>query len=127
MERDNSPYDIVVCLHPTSPIRDPKHIDDAIDLLWESDRDVLASVCQLPVKRHQNVGYVWANYWRAYAGNSYILNASIYAMKRDWLRKNNEHTDTVMVPFVMDRFHSLDIDEEIDFKLGELYLNALSS
>lgn len=127
MERDNAPYDMVVLLHPTSPIRDPKHIDEAVDLLWKSERNTLASVCRLPRKRHPNVGYIWARYWRATDGDTYIMNASIYAMKRDWFIKNNEHTDMISVPLVMDRFHSLDIDEEIDLKLGELYLNALSA
>src|SRR5262245_36237282 len=27
-------YDIVVLLQPTCPIRDPKHIDTAVELLW---------------------------------------------------------------------------------------------
>jgi CMP-N-acetylneuraminic acid synthetase len=131
MEVDRVPYDMVVLLHPTSPIRDPNHIDEAIRLLHRSQLDTLASVCMLPRKTHENVkclindrlidrAYedIWANC---------IYNGSIYAMRSGWIKNNNEHTCSISVPLVMDRFHSLDVDEEIDLKLGELYLDALSS
>jgi CMP-N-acetylneuraminic acid synthetase len=126
MEDGKEPYDMIVCLHPTSPIRKPRHIDEAIKRLRESHLDVLASVCALPFKSHQNIGNIYGD-WYAQDfeyrhERSYMLNASIYAMKRDWFVENNEHTDDCMVPLVMDRFHSLDIDEEIDLKIAELYL-----
>ena len=31
-------YDIIVLLQPTSPIRNPEHIDEAISMLWETRR-----------------------------------------------------------------------------------------
>jgi CMP-N,N'-diacetyllegionaminic acid synthase len=117
MEPD--PYDMVVCLHPTSPIRDPHHIDQAIDALWASDSWTLASVAKLPRKSHANI--------RAIDGTSlkaayYMLNASIYAMKREWLVRTNRHVDNQCLPFEMDRRHSIDIDDEMDFKIAELFL-----
>lgn len=103
MEQDHEPYDMVVCLHPTSPIRDPRHIDSAITLLSMTDRASLASVsCR---KR------------------TYLHNASIYAMKADWLRRTNQHYSDHSVPFLMDARHSVDIDTEDDFRIAELYLN----
>ena len=121
-------YDMVMCLHPTSPIRDPKHIDEAIDKLWASPFDTLASVCALPKKTHQNIKWMGDGVIHdELDGDKYILNASIYAMKRDWFLKNNKHTHSISVPLVMDRFHSLDVDEEIDLKIAELYLDALST
>jgi CMP-N,N'-diacetyllegionaminic acid synthase len=104
MEVDREPYDIVVLLHPTSPIRDPKHIDEAIDLLWKSDAPALASVsCR---KR------------------TYIHNASIYAMRSDWLVKTEQHYCDRSIPFLMDARHSVDIDTEDDFRIAELFLNG---
>ena len=45
MERVNKlEYDMIVLLQPTVPIRDPKHIDESIELLWASELDSLASV-----------------------------------------------------------------------------------
>jgi CMP-N,N'-diacetyllegionaminic acid synthase len=124
MEPD--PFDIVVCLHPTSPIRDPHHIDQAVDTLANSKLDVLASMCKLPNKRHPNIGTIIDGTWHGSSLPHYILNASIYAVKRDWLMKAGVHVANPVIPFFMDRFHSLDIDEQIDFTLGEAFLNVLT-
>jgi CMP-N,N'-diacetyllegionaminic acid synthase len=116
-------FDMVVCLHPTSPIRDPKHIDAAIEKLEGSFLPTLASVCKLPNKSHPNIGTILdEDEWNGSSWPHYILNASIYCIKADWLRKTGKHVDTPCVPFEMDRRHSLDIDEEIDFKIAELFL-----
>ena len=129
MEDFNPPYDIIMCLHPTSPIRDPEHIDQAVDALSRSQLETLASVYMLPRKPFENVKCltngrlvegsedIWANC---------VYNASIYAMKRRFLLATNQHTSTISVPLVMDRFHSLDVDEEIDLKIAELFINELS-
>jgi CMP-N,N'-diacetyllegionaminic acid synthase len=96
MGSDN--YDLVVLLHPTSPVRDGKHIDEAVSALWTSTAPSLASV--------------------EYAKRSYRHNASIYAAKVPFSTLYNDHT----IPFLMDRRHSVDIDDEIDFKIAELFL-----
>lgn len=95
-------FDLVVCLHPTSPIRDPRHIDQAIDMLWRSDAPGLASVeCR---KR------------------SYTHNASIYVMRADWLVATGQHHSEQFIPFLMDKSHSIDIDDEMDWKVAECLL-----
>ena len=112
-------FDVVVCLHPTSPIRDPLDIDDSVTWLQGTNLyDCVASCCALPVKTHPNL--FPENGGPSYGG--YILNGSIYSIKRDWLKKHGKHVsmDPMLMP--MDRRHSLDIDEEIDLKLGELFL-----
>ena len=119
MESANTHYDMVVLLHPTSPIRDPKHIDDCIDLAWEFKYCSVASACKLPEKTHPNVftedGFP--------IPRAYILNASIYVVSRKYLVETGKHVSTAPEPYFMDRRHSLDIDEEIDLKLAELFLN----
>jgi CMP-N,N'-diacetyllegionaminic acid synthase len=91
-------YDIVVLLHPTSPIRNPRHIDRAIETLWNSDAPSLASV--------------------EYAKRSYRHNASIYAVKTPFTQLYGEKT----IPFLMDKRHSLDIDDEADWQIAEKWL-----
>ncbi len=34
-------YDIIMLLQPTSPIRNPVHIDKAVNMLWESEENVV--------------------------------------------------------------------------------------
>jgi CMP-N,N'-diacetyllegionaminic acid synthase len=134
MEVDREPYDMVVLLHPTSPIRDPKHIDEAVEKLWASPLDTLASVQGLPHKSHPVLkgigvdGSLVTITEGSPAFPSYILNASIYAMKRQWLLNRRwyqeSHTDDTSVPLVMDRFHSLDVDEEADLAIAGVYLGG---
>jgi CMP-N,N'-diacetyllegionaminic acid synthase len=96
-------YDIVVLLHPTSPIRNPRHIDRAIETLWNSDAPSLASV--------------------EYAKRSYRHNASIYAVKTPFTKLYDENT----IPFLMDKRHSLDIDDEQDWQIAELWMTGSSA
>jgi CMP-N-acetylneuraminic acid synthetase len=119
MEADNEPYDMVVLLHPTSPIRDPKHIDEAVARLAASDCKYAASIRQLPTKRHPTV---FNAYTDIVSNPVFALNASIYAIKRDELLAKASHTGHPFEALFMDRYHSLDIDEEIDLKIAELYL-----
>lgn len=121
-------YDIIMCLHPTSPIRDPEHIDQAVEMLVGSELPALASVCALPRKSHPNVGTIMdEDEWVGSAWPHYILNASIYAVKRDWLIKNKTHVPhgQALVPLEMDRYHSMDIDEEVDLAIAELFMKCL--
>ena len=46
------------CFTRQSPIRDPKHIDEAIERLERSTLSTLASVCALPRRRHDNIKHV---------------------------------------------------------------------
>ena len=130
-ERKGIPYDMVVLLQPTCPIRSPGHIDEAIDRLWESPMDTLASV-KGPFKKRdpvikQVVEGVLVPYCMdkkaGYNEPYYLYNASIYAAKRDYFRENRMLISERQVPLVMDRYHSIDIDEEDDLTIAEIFMN----
>ena len=40
-------YDYIVLLQPTSPLRNEKHIDEAIELLEKKKADAVVSVCEM--------------------------------------------------------------------------------
>lgn len=97
-------FDYVALLHPTSPIRDPKHIDQAIAMLDASDAPALASVkCE---KR------------------TYTHNASLYVMRAPWLMQTVQHYCDQSIPFLMDDAHSIDIDTELDLRIAGMILNG---
>jgi CMP-N,N'-diacetyllegionaminic acid synthase len=96
-------YDILVLLHPTSPIRSWKHIDEAVFTLWASTAPSLASV--------------------EYAKRSYRHNASIYVVKVPFDTLYNDKT----IPYLMDQRHSLDIDTEDDWEVAELWARMKST
>jgi CMP-N-acetylneuraminic acid synthetase len=126
-------YDILMLLQPTCPIRKSGHIDEAVELLWASDLDTLASVKGPIYKRDPNIKAIRNGVLEPYnpAENRkawepcYVYNASIYAMKRNFFLCEERFVSQRSVPIVMDRFHSADIDEEIDLLVAELYVQRL--
>jgi len=132
-DRTGRRYDILMLLQPTCPIRSAAHLDQAVDLLWASPLETLASVRGPIKKRDPNIKAIRGGELVPYneredAANwdaGYIYNASIYAMKRDFFLRENIFVSQRSVPLVMDRFHSADIDEKIDALVAELYFDHL--
>lgn len=128
-------YNYIVLLQPTSPLRNEKHIDEAIELLEIKNADAIISVCEM---EHSPL---WSNtlpqdgsmkgFLRDEVLNKrsqdlekyYRLNGAIYICKTDKLLENKNFLlkDNIF-SYVMDRKNSVDIDEEIDFKITETIL-----
>ena len=116
-------YDAVICLHPTSPIRDPAHIVQARDMLLSPSGRGVMSVREIRRKTHNTV------YKDAYGtlvpvcdSPVYVLNASIYGVLRDYLLLQKNHVSAYPLPLIMDDAHSVDIDTEADFAVAEAYM-----
>lgn len=125
-------YDYVVLLQPTSPLRESKHIDEAIELLEKKDADAVVSVCEM---EHSPL---WSNtldetlsmqgFLRDEVLNKrnqdlekyYRLNGAIYVCKTKRLLEGKSFflKDNIFA-YVMDRESSVDIDEKIDFQLAQ--------
>lgn len=126
-------YDYIVLLQPTSPLRNTKHIDEAIELLEKKKADAVVSVCEM------DHSPLWSNtlpedgkmtnFIRDEILNKrsqdlekyYRLNGAIYICKTDKLieKKSFMLKDNIFA-YVMDRKSSIDIDEEIDFKIAQI-------
>jgi CMP-N-acetylneuraminic acid synthetase len=131
-------YDYIVLLQPTSPLRDARHIDEAIELLDEKDADAIVSVCEM---EHSPL---WSNsldeslsmqgFLKDEVLNKrsqdletyYRLNGAIYICKieklleeKSFLLKNN------IFAYVMSRERSIDIDEKIDFDIANLFIKGI--
>lgn len=124
-EASGRPYDVVVLLQPTCPIRDPAHIDAAVQLLWASPLDTLASVKGPFKKPHPILKAVRDGILEGYCGGSdldepfLLYNASIYAAKRDYFMRAGDLISPRQVPLPMDELHSIDVDTEADLALAE--------
>ena len=126
-------FDYIVLLQPTSPLRTTKHINEAIDFLLDKSADAVVSVCEMdhsPLwankldenssmkdffnkdisnKRSQDL----ATYYRI-NGAIYICDVKKLLEEKSFFLKENIYA------YKMDKKASVDIDEEIDFKLAEL-------
>jgi len=130
-------YDYIILLQPTSPLRDFKHIDDAIELLESKKADAIVSVTQM------DHSPLWSNtlpdngnmnsFLRDDVKNSrsqdlekyYRLNGAIYICKTDrLLDEKSFFIEDNIFAYLMDRKSSVDIDEEMDFILTECLING---
>ena len=125
-------YDYVVLLQPTSPLRSEKHIDEAIELLKEKNADAIISVCEVehsPLWSNTlDENLDMSNFLRDEVLNKrsqdlpkyYRLNGAIYICKTDKLLENKGFfLKENIYAYKMNKKHSVDIDEEIDFIIAE--------
>jgi len=128
-------YEYVVLLQPTSPLRSVKQIDEAIELLEEKNADAVVSVCEM---EHSPL---WSNTLddslsmenflsdevlnkRSQDLEPYFrLNGAIYICKIEkLLEEKSFFLKENIFAYVMSRESSVDVDEEIDFKMANFLL-----
>ena len=130
-------YDYIVLLQATSPLRDEKLIDEAIELLESKNADAIVSVCEM------DHSPLWSNtlgdslsmkgFLRDDILNQrsqdlekyYRLNGAIYICKIEKLLEEKSFflKDSIFA-YNMNRKSSIDIDEEIDFKIASQYIKC---
>jgi CMP-N-acetylneuraminic acid synthetase len=129
-------YDYIVLLQPTSPLRNEKHIDEAIELLEVKHANAVVSVCEM---EHSPL---WSNtlpkdlsmdnFIKEEVKNKrsqdlekyYRLNGAIYICKTEkFLDENTLFLKENIYAYKMDRKRSIDIDEEIDFKIAGILID----
>jgi CMP-N,N'-diacetyllegionaminic acid synthase len=129
-------YDYVVLLQPTSPLRNEKHIDEAIELLNKRNADSIISVCET---EHSPL---WCNtlpqdssmstFLRDEVLNKrsqdlqifYRLNGAIYICKTEKLLENKSFfIKENIFAYIMDKMDSVDIDDELDFLIAKEIFN----
>ena len=132
----NKNFDLVLLLQPTSPLRTQIDINDAIELFITKSASAVLSVTEcdhsplwsntLPdslslsnfisndvlLKRSQDL----PTYYR--------LNGAIYLFDVQHIKRDvNYLSHPNVFAFVMDKQHSIDIDDELDFKVAQAILN----
>ncbi len=133
-EITNINVDIVVMLQPTSPLRTPEHINQAISNFKRSDCDSCMSVVNTetshPLKMKRIVGNELVDFIetglenppRQSLPNIHIVNGALYIVKKDILIKNRSFKGQKCLPFEMRKLDSVNIDDELDFLLAEQIL-----
>ena len=126
-------YDYVVLLQPTSPLRNNQHIDKAIEFLEEKNADSIISVCEV------NHSPLWSNTLQEDCSmNNFIkeevinkrsqdlekyyrLNGAIYICEiSKFLKEREFFLGENVYAFIMNREHSIDIDEKIDLEFARI-------
>ena len=130
LEKMGKKYDYFVLLQPTSPLRNFKHIQEAIDLILEENLNSVISVCEVDhslqicntLKEDKSMYKFISknnNTLRQSMEKYYRVNGAIYIMKIDEYLKNKNFYGEKSKAYIMERKFSVDIDEEIDFLLAK--------
>jgi CMP-N-acetylneuraminic acid synthetase len=124
--------DVVVLLQPTSPLRRPSHVRDAVAMLKETKADSVVSVIELP--RHLSPDYVMriedgvlrpflaegARITRRQdARPAYSRDGTVYACWRNTLEKWGNIYGERCQPLIVDAADSLSIDSPADWADAE--------
>lgn len=124
-------YEVVTLLQPTAPFRGVDDILKAHVLFNVKKANTVVSVCEVD---HSPLwsntlpeDYSMDNFIRPDLVNSprqklkqyYRINGAIYMVRTDYLDKCNTIYDNSSYAYIMDKKHSIDIDDEFDFIMAE--------
>ena len=132
---NSSPYDVVVLLQPTSPLREAADIDAAVSMLEERSVNSVMSVCEVAT----------SPYWMFTIGEGdklhrilpkqqvatrqelpvcYEINGALYVVNSSWFRTSRLFVDDDTLAYVMPRERSVDVDTPEDLATAERLLNG---
>jgi CMP-N,N'-diacetyllegionaminic acid synthase len=126
------PCDVLVLLQPTSPLRRPEQVDEAVRLLLESGAETVVSVVQVP-HRYEPSSLMELRNGRLVARSEpttrqakellYARNGPAILVLRPSVLGDGLYGGNV-VGYVMDEHDSLDIDSPRDLQLAEQLLRS---
>jgi len=130
LKKNSYPFDILVLLHATAPLRSVEDINNCIKLLFNKNVSNVFSVTEAQRNPYFNMVEVvrgkvrlvkkgcFAS--RQQAPKVYDMNASIYVWWKDTLKSEKKIFLRNSCVYVMPKKRSTDIDDEIDFRTAEL-------
>lgn len=141
-EKENYEPDYVMILQPTSPLRQPFHIKEAVDLISKESADSLVSVSLVPKHFHPDWQFVKdaGNRLKIFTGaeiknitrrrqdlsDTYFKNGAIFLFKTELLSASTPsiYGDDVLA-YVMDEKYNANIDTMEDWGKAEAALKDI--
>lgn len=129
-------FQTVMLLQPTSPLRNERDIVEAYDVFIHNKANAVVSVCEadhsplwcntLPkdYSMEKFIDYKALNVPRQKLDTYYRINGAIYVVDIAYLKNDNNIYRSKCFAHIMDKRHSIDIDDEFDFKYAEILMKA---
>lgn len=129
------PYDYLVLLQPTSPLRTSMDIDRALELTINHQVRSCVSVsevqkspywmyeCTESQRLKPIITSAEVRTRRQDLPKVYVLNGAVYVTRTDWLQVERGFLNDDTLAYVMPQERSLDVDSELDLKLAELLIH----
>ena len=130
LENGGDPFDLIMLLQPTLPLRSSIDIDASIEWLSARKAESLVSVCQaehLPLwcntlpKDYSMKDFIKQRFIKNRQGLPvfYRLNGAIYLSDWQCFKKRKNFFGAKTVAFIMPQERSVDIDTKLDFEFAE--------
>ena len=134
--------DVIIILQPTSPLRTLDDLNNAIELYLNSQSDSLVSICEVPhnmtpssiLRLKENnlldpyLSYDENHNLRQLKPKFYARNgAAIYIFSYECLINKNSLFGDSVIGYKMDKINSIDIDDEFDWEIANLFLSKLET
>jgi len=128
-------YEYFILLQPTSPLRTIEDINNAFELLKTKKAKSIVSVCEsdhhpywmniLPADQnmHSFENPKYANLGRQELPMYYRQNGAIYLAEVKYFSKLESFIGNKTYAQIMNKMHSIDIDDILDLKFAEFLLN----
>lgn len=136
LKKVNREYSDIILLQPTQPLRTTEDIDNAIKHYYQNNRMSLVSISEVKenplLMRKVTDGAMFpllnknSTCRRQDMEKYYKVNGCIYINEIRLLNETTSFNDNVL-PYVMLKEHSVDIDEQIDVVIAEFYLLKASN
>lgn len=133
MEKLGKRYETLVLLQPTSPLRTVENLKEAYNLYLKNKANAVVSVCEmehsplwsniLPIDNKMD-GFLKkiGNKNRQQLEKYYRINGAIYIANIEYFKRYKDFYYKNSYAYIMSRENSIDIDEEIDFKIAEFLM-----
>lgn len=128
-------FDMVTLLQPTTPLRTGQDIVDAYNVFTANKANAVVGVCEvdhsplwcntLP-KDHSMMNFLDKNVVkrsRQQLDSYFRINGAIYMINTEYFNSSESIYDSNCFAYIMKKDHSIDIDDEFDFKLATAIMN----
>jgi CMP-N,N'-diacetyllegionaminic acid synthase len=133
-EEEGRYFDMFTLLQPTTPLREAEDIQKAYNLYLEKQANAIVSVCEM------DHSPLWSNTIpenlsmehfirreiserpRQELETYYRINGGIYMVRINYFKRTNDIYKSSCYAYIMNKNRSVDIDDELDFKVVESIL-----
>ena len=134
-ETGAGPFDYVVLVQPTSPLRRAVDIDECAKICIQSRADSCVSVVRADQSPHLMYEKSSDNFLSPFIETDsplfrrqdlpqlYLANGAVYFASCDWLAKQNGFVSKDTVAYEMPKSRSIDVDDESDLKMADMLLS----
>ena len=135
LKKQGKDYDYFMLLQPTSPLRTAENILESIEVLRKEQANAVVSVCKANHSQDLMM-YLQENNCldgllkgipsiRQKQKETYVLNGAIYLCNTSYYLKYENFYEARCYAYIMDKYHSVDIDDIYDFKYAEALFDNL--